>query len=143
MKLLTIFITLLCFASFTTACSEDDNYINSQCSNEVIVSSELYDTAPNDNLNILETEIKDNCLIIKFGSSGCNGDSWEIKLIDSEMIMESYPPQRNIRLSLKNEELCDAYFTKELSFDIRSLQVEGDKVYLNITNSEEQILYEY
>ena len=87
--------------------------------------------------------INDNCLKINFSSGGCNGDTWELKLIDSEDILESYPPQRNLRLSLKNEELCEAYITKELTFDISNLQVDGNKVQLNLTNSDKNILYEY
>ncbi|MDC1539543.1 hypothetical protein N8480_02595 [Flavobacteriaceae bacterium] len=80
---------------------------------------------------------------INFSSSGCNGDTWELKLIDSEDILESNPPQRNLRLSLKNEELCEAYITKELTFDISNLQVDGNKVQLNLTNSDKNILHEY
>ena len=80
---------------------------------------------------------------INFSSSGCNGDTWELKLIDSEDILESNPPQRNLRLSLKNEESCLAYITKELTFDISNLQVNGNKVQLNLTNSDKNILYKY
>jgi len=82
-------------------------------------------------------------LKINFSSSGCNGDTWELKLIDSEDILESNPPQRNLRLSLKNEESCLAYITKELTFDISNLQVNGNKVQLNLTNSDKNILYKY
>jgi hypothetical protein len=64
-------------------------------------------------------------------------------LIDSEAILESNPPQRNLRLSLKNEESCEAIINKEVSFDISKLQVDGKKVLLNIFNSSGQILYEY
>ncbi len=129
---------LICFAF--SACEKDNNIINYQ---DVIVSLNEYNTAPNDLLTINSVEIKENSLIINFSASGCSGDTWEIKLIDSGYIMESNPPQRNLRLSLKNVELCQAYITKELSFNIRDLQVDGNKVYLNITNSGDQILYEY
>ena len=88
-------------------------------------------------------KITENCLKINFSSSGCSGDTWELKLIDSEDILESNPVQRNLRLSLKNEELCLAFITKELSFDISNLQVDGNQVQLNITNSDDEILYEY
>ena len=45
-------------------------------------------------------------------------------------------------ISFKNEELCNAYITKEMTFDISNLQVDGDKVQLNITNCNENILYD-
>lgn len=97
-------------------------------------------------LSLIDLEINDDCLKIKFSSSGCDGKTWETKLIDSVGIMESFPPQRNLRLSLKNEELCLRIVTKELTFDISNLKVDGNQVLLNVSNSNgqsEQILYEY
>ena len=86
---------------------------------------------------------KKNRLKINFSSGGCRGYTWELKLIDSEIILYSNPPQRNLRLSLKNEELCEAYITKELTFNVKKLRVDGNQIILNITNSDDQILYEY
>lgn len=135
---------LILFALFgLMACDCDDDLVSVECELKVQISSELYAEAPNDDLTINSLKIEDNCLKINFSASGCSGDSWELKLIDSEDILESDPPQRNLRLSLKNKELCDAYFSKEISFDISSLQVDGNRVQLNITNSDDQILYEY
>ena len=72
------------------------------------------------------------------------GLGWREELIDSGAVMESAPPQRNIRMVLDNQELCQAVIRKETSFDISSLQVEGtDKVILHLENFEEDILYEY
>lgn len=126
------------------SCSKDDDKENPiKCDLETLISTEQYTTAPSDQLTINSLSINDNCLKINFSSSGCNGDTWELKLIDSEDILESNPPQRNLRLSLKNEESCLAYITKELTFDISNLQVNGNKVQLNLTNSDKNILYKY
>jgi len=126
------------------SCSKnDDNGNSSNCDFETLISAEQYANTPSDQLTVNRLEIDDNCLKINFSSGGCGGDTWELKLIDSGDILESLPPQRNLRLSLKNEELCEAYITKELTFDISNLQVNGDQVQLNITNSDEIILYEY
>ena len=137
-------LTLLFIVGLLTNC--DDNHDIKEpgnCDLNVIVDSDLYKNAPSDNLTINSMEITDDCLTINFSSSGCSGESWEIKLIDSESILESDPPQRNIRLSLKNEELCDAYITKELTFNIANLKVDGNRVILNLLNSDSSILYEY
>lgn len=123
-------------------CNNDDDDSNN-CNQVTIVSSEQYETAPNDQLFINTLEINGDCFKINFSSSGCSGDTWILKLIDSENIMESNPPQRNLRLSLRNEEDCEALITKELTFDINELRVVGNQVLLNITNSDDQILYEY
>jgi hypothetical protein len=130
------------FLLVISACSSDDN-TTSNCDQITIIDSNQYKNSPNDQLTINSLEINDNCLKINFGSSGCSGDTWVLKLIDSEAILESNPPQRNLRLSLKNEEDCEAFITKEITFDINKLQVDGNKVLLNLTNSGDQILYEY
>jgi len=124
------------------ACNNDDDDSNN-CDQVTIVSSEQYETAPNDQLFINTLELNGDCLKINLSSSGCSGDTWNLKLIDSESIMESNPPQRNLRLSLNNEEDCEALITIELTFDVYDLRVDGNKVLLNITNSNDQILYEY
>lgn len=129
--------------AFFGCSSDDDNGNQNSCDSPTIINKNQYATAPSDPLAINSLEINDNCLKINFSSSGCSGETWEVKLIDSEEIMESNPPQRNLRLSLKNQEVCLAIVTKELTFDISNLQVGGNRVQLNITNSEETILYEY
>lgn len=110
---------------------------------ELIINNEEYNNAPNDFVKINSLEIKENFLKINYGAGGCDGDSWELKLIDSEDILESNPVQRNLKFSLKNEELCQAYIIKEITFDISELQTSGNQVLLNITNTDDQILYEY
>lgn len=137
-----LFLTLMVLTILS--CSKDDDNENPvNCDFDTLISTEQYANAPSDQLTINSLEINNDCLKISFSSGGCTGDTWELKLIDSEEILESYPPQRNLRLSLKNEELCEAYITKEFTFDISSLQVDGNKVQLNLTNSDKSILYEY
>lgn len=122
---------------------EKDKFNNIDCDQQILISNPEYKNAPNDPLEINSIEIIEDCLKINFSSGGCNGDTWIVKLVDSEDILESAPPQRNLRLSLENNEECDAYISKEFTFNIKSLQVNGGKVFLNIINSDDQILYEY
>lgn len=135
-------LTLAIIGIAVLSCSDNDDSTN--CDFETLVSAEQYENAPSDQLSITGLEINGNCLKIKFSASGCDGNSWNVKLIDSEQILESNPIQRNLRLSLENNELCAAVPSKTLTFDISELQVlNNNKVYLNITNSVDQILYEY
>ncbi|GGX03644.1 hypothetical protein [Aquimarina muelleri] len=124
------------------ACNSDDSNNTNSCDQLVIISSEQYDES-NGNLSINNLKIEEDCLRINFSSSGCSGDTWEVKLIDSEEILESDPPQRNLKVSLKNEELCQAVITKEITFGISELRVEETKILLNIKNSDDKLLYEY
>jgi len=87
-------------------------------------------------------QILDNCLKIKFGASGCSGSTWVVKLIDEGTLAYTYPASRTLRLSLDNQEMCDAYFGKEISFNIEDLQVQNEnRLMLNISGNF--ILYEY
>jgi len=53
---------------------------------EVIISDTLYKNAPNDHVEIIDMKIEGNCLKIKFSASGCDGSSWNVKLIDSGLV---------------------------------------------------------
>ena len=124
-------------------CKTDIVEPNPECPERVEISDKLFRNGPNDELELLSAEILNDCLIIEFTASGCDGSAWEVKLFDANAIKESYPVQRDLRLSLKNQEICDAVITKTLSFDISPLQLDYDKILLNLTNSGEQLLYEY
>jgi hypothetical protein len=134
---------ILIFMGFATCEPVDHEDLTSTCDQRVIISKILYKTAPSDLLHILSTELIDGCLKIQFATGGCDGSTWQVKLIDSGELLYSDPPQRNLRLSLDNNELCDAYIGKEITFDVKKLQVSGNEVLLNITNSNTHISYKY
>ncbi|TNJ44136.1 hypothetical protein KFZ70_04045 [Tamlana fucoidanivorans] len=140
-RVLTLFLIGITFLSCSN--DDDDNEDSTNCDFKTIISATQYENAPSDELTINSLEINGNCMTINFSAGGCNGNTWEVELIDSGATLKSYPPQRNLRLSLKNEELCEAYITKELTFDISNLQDGGGKVQLNVINSDKSILYEY
>ncbi|MFD2589166.1 hypothetical protein ACFSQJ_19740 [Croceitalea marina] len=124
------------------SCSNDNGDSNN-CEFQTVINDELYRNSPSALLTINDLEISGNCLRIDFSSSGCSGNTWELNLIDSGAILESFPPQRMLRLTLKNEELCEALFTKQLTFDISNLKVDGNTVLLNVEGYEDKILYKY
>ncbi len=136
------FTLALLFLLTAISCEKDDE-TEHDCDGQVIVDSELYKTAPKDYVTINTMEIEGDCLNINFSSSGCSGDSWIVKLVDADVVMESNPPQRNLVFSLKNEELCEAVITKDISFDISTLQIEDGWIFLNVTNTDDRILYEF
>jgi hypothetical protein len=119
-----------------------DTDLSTDCDRKVLISSQEFLNAPADPLSIVSVELTGDYLKIQFASSGCDGSNWEVKLIDSGAVMYSDPPQRNIRLSLKNPEMCEAYIGKSCTFDISDLQLPGNKVLLNLINSGTQVLYE-
>ncbi len=118
----------------------NDSHTN--CDQDVIISQEEYNSAPSHSIFITDMKIENNCLKIKFTTSGCSGNNWVVKLIDQGLVAESFPCQRTLRISLNDLGECEAYFEKEISFNIKDLQIQGDnKVQLNIEGKS--ILYEY
>lgn len=137
----TFALLFLVFAITLTGCSSDDGN-QTNCDFNSVISPQEYENATSAQFMINRLEIVDDCLKINFSSGGCDGNTWKVKLIDSGAILKTDPPQRNLKLQLRNEELCEAYISKEWTFDISNLKVDGNKVQLNITNSDKTILYE-
>ncbi|XLS29859.1 hypothetical protein ACJD0Z_03315 [Flavobacteriaceae bacterium M23B6Z8] len=141
MKTYKLLLVLLMGVSM--ACNGDDDNNFNGCDDGVIISGSEFVNAPSDQLTISNLEITDNCLAITFSASGCSGESWRIKLIDAAEVLDSDPQQRNLRLSLKNDELCDAIITRTVSFDLTRLQLDGNEIILRIANNSSQISYRY
>jgi hypothetical protein len=119
---------------------------NEESYNDVIISKTEYENAPDFPVSIIGLTIVNNCLKIKFSASGCDGSSWNVKLIGLGNYDKSNPPQTTLRLSLDNKEECLAVITKEVSFNLEPLKEyfrhhETNKLYLNILGKG--ILYEY
>ena len=126
------------------ACSDDRaKDLAQNCQSSTLISQEQYESATASSITINSLDIIGDCLKVNFSSSGCNGDKWEVQLIDSGDVLESFPPQRNLKLSLENKEDCQSYITKEITFDVSNLQVDGNQVKLNFPNSEIRVMYEY
>lgn len=143
MKALKLIFGTIIFGLSLASCDKKSDNLSTVCDQTVIISGDKYVTAPSDHYAVTSAELNGDCLKITIAASGCDGSTWDVKLIDSGVILYSNPPQRNLRLVLKNGELCAAYIGKKITFDVKNLQVNGNKVLINITNSGHQILYEY
>jgi len=130
---------LLCLIS-----CEDKKSDHETCENQVIIGNNEYNIVSDDQITISDLVIDENCLKCTISASGCDGNSWIVKLVAREEIIYSDPPQRDLKLSFQNNEVCTAVISKEFSFDITALEVSGtNNVFLNIVNAGEQISYEY
>lgn len=135
-------LALLMIALSLNACEKND-LVSLECDKKVIVNDYQYLNAPSDPVTILESEINGDCLKIKFGASGCNGDNWKVKLVASESVIKTLPPKREVRLSMENEEMCQAYFVKEMTFDVKDLRSSEDKTFLIMVNADTTLLYDF
>ncbi|WP_117884587.1 hypothetical protein [Aureibaculum luteum] len=140
----TVLIGLFCILIFS--CNSDDkSTIDDNCNfiSEIILEDD-FNGINTSNYKITDVELKNDCLEITFGSSGCGPDLWEENLYSVDAFYTVFPLQRALKMKLINEELCLTVFQKTVSFDITPIQIDGQsELQLNIYGWNEQITYEY
>lgn len=139
-KLISKSIGFLLLISVVISCTEKDT-TDIIFDGSVIINSNIYQETITNNYTITSINLNENLLTIKISSSGCSGDSWNGILVDANETLESFPVQRNIKLSLENNEACLAVFEKEFTFDISKLKEGFDQVILNLEGWNSQINY--
>ena len=137
----TILILLVLLISGADFCKKADKIPLTE--KQVIIDDNAFNTYPNDALIISEAKITGDSLQIGFGASCCDGNSWVIKLVGSQEVLYSDPPQRSIRLSFKNNELCMAACGKTVIFDLKPFRVSGGEIIFNLNGWSGQLLYKY
>ncbi len=139
---------LLLFFLLVGCNQKDDDPIqctdSGNCDDCIIINKNLYDQTTTDNYTIQDITINQDCLEITFSASGCDGDTWEIDVIDLGGIAETAVPQRDLKLKLINNEACLAVFTRTISFNLAPLQLKNySAVNLKIADYPTVISYEY
>lgn len=146
MKYLNYISLLICLFTIISACDKpsDEFPVNNNCEKECIISAQEYAAEATYVFSILAASISEDCLEIKFSTSGCDADIWETDLIDANEILESFPEQRRLKLVLENPGECLAVFKKTVSFDIRNLRLgDSGEIILNLQDWDEQLRYKY
>ena len=140
----TVNLLLALVIAFSSSCSDDDTP-QSNCEFETVINNTQYTNANSADLRINNLSIEGDCLLVEYSASGCSGESWELSIIDSGNIAESSPEQRFLRFSFVNPEACLAFFTKQASFDLSTVQIGGNRIILNIEGGgvEETLTYDY
>ncbi|TSE09878.1 hypothetical protein [Aquimarina algiphila] len=141
----TFILLILSLVLFVSCNDSDDNeFVGSKCDQIAIIDHIKYINKESAVLSMERVEINGDCLEVVVGSGGCGGQTWVVELVDANRIAESNPEQRDLRILLKNEELCNAFILKTYSFDLRPIRItNSNKVLLNLEFWDEQILYEY
>ncbi len=107
------------------SCDTETTIIEEPCDGDsIIVDQTIYDATDTSNYTITGVSVLNNCLTITLTSGGCDGNSWEVSLIDSGIQTASIPPMRNLRLSLISNEICLAIAQQSYTFDIGSNESE-------------------
>lgn len=138
---------LVLFGIMFISCSDDDNNIGYVSNCDLIaqvIDEESFQEIETNNYLLINVVLNQNCLEITFGSSGCDGSTWEENLFSKDVLFDALPLQRVVKFELLSQELCAAYFEKTVSFDLIPFQIEGqNQAPLNIEGWEEVIIYQY
>jgi hypothetical protein len=110
---------------------------------QIITQDEFNDLADPE-FSIEVVSINQDCLSISISDSGCSPDNWDINLLTTDAVMESNPPQKNLKVEVLNNEACLAIFQKTKVFDLTPIQNNGDsEIILNIEGWLNPVNYEY
>lgn len=142
------FIIFSSILLFNISCSNNDNNDNNDTSicdkAAQVISDNNFQDIITANYMITNVVLNGDCLSVTISSSGCDGATWQMKLLSSNSIFESFPIQREVKLELDNQEECLAVIQKTISFDLIPFQVdEYHQVVLNIDGWDQSIIYNY
>lgn len=120
------FILSMVSLSLLTSCSEQVVMPLNNCPKY----KELYylesASLKTDPINVMDAKIEDDCLrlTLQYGG-GCREHEVDLILVVPECATPPFPPPAFLISHDANGDLCEAWITKEVSFDISGLQEEG------------------
>ena len=138
------FVLIFLIGTLLISCSTDDNPPNECDATSEVIAEDNFDAINTSNYVVLDVQLNGDCLEITIGSSGCDSNLWVLNLYSTNAFYAIYPIQRAVKIELINNQSCEAFFQKTISFDLTPFQIEKvNKVPLNIEGWNEQIVYEY
>lgn len=138
------FLLTILLSAITVSCITKMEEVPDSDNKIVVLDNILYTKAITNNYTIKSAAVVGDSLVVEVTSSGCSGSSWVFKAFDSEVIAESYPIQRYMRISLDNKELCLAVITKRVSFNLKPVRTTGYQIIvINLDKWVAQLLYSY
>ena len=135
-------IILITFVLVFSCKKDDDNLVSGS---KLLIGKKYFNDYPKDSNMISNAKISGDILTITFSASCCSTEKWITNLVGSETILYSNPPQRDIRLSFRNQNpVCDMFCGKTVQFDITPTKLENtNTIKLNLTGWGSQLIYNY
>ncbi|WP_010178873.1 DUF6970 domain-containing protein [Aquimarina agarilytica] len=110
-----------------------------KCDKSVIIDKKLFESAKSSLVE--KATINGDCLHITFSLLVTQDPVKDVDLIDSGAVLESFPIQRNIKFTVKENLTKPATTSATTSFDLSSLVSPGETVILNLENFDKPISY--
>lgn len=145
MKFTKLSLCLFCFALLflNTKCDNDDE-VETNCGQGIVVDSGFYKSSLSEDFELVNAEIVGNCLTVEISTSGCDGSTWSLVLVDFGIIIQSDPQQRFLKLVFSKEEDCSEVLGQTRIFDLSTIQIEGiNSIILNFDGLRNPLKYDY
>lgn len=137
---------LVCFLLFTfTACKEDPPSTTQDCEKKIVIDDTKYNGAKDESdFSIRNVSITGNCMDVTYNYGGGCGEI-RTELIASEQSVQNTMelPSRFLKLSIDDQDPCEAMITVTESFKISALQNEANQVYIKLHKWDSLITYSY
>jgi hypothetical protein len=127
---------------FLTSC-KSDCIAPDACDEALEQDTHRYENAMTDDFDLSAAEVDGDCLLltVRYGG-GCGTVDFDLVAIKGSRY--SLPPQVPMRLILDDDDPCEAYLSKELSFNLKPLQDQGaGTVMLDLEGWGEMLEYAY
>lgn len=137
-----MFVLIFSFSMLNQACTEDDAEPVATCK-PINISQAAFDDVTTDEFEIAKVVIEDDCLALTINYGGGCGTTSHA-LIAAEAVLYSMPPQRNLFLSLQDDDPCEMLRNETLYYDLHSIQLnELNEIHLHLAGWSEAIIYRY
>lgn len=95
---------------------------------------------------MIDAEIIGDVVKVTIGASGCDGSTWEARLISEGGVIKTNPPKCEVKIEFINKEVCAAVLTKVFVFDLKPLRWSDTKkveIVLTSDKGAKSLLYKY
>jgi len=139
------YLALVLMCSLAISSCSDKEPPSAQCNRAIIVSNTGYDKAKDESdFRIRDVSISGNCMTIEYSYGGGCGDI-ETELVAAENSVQNTMNllYRELKLSIDDNDNCEALITTSEQFDISALQNEGNSTIIRLHKWDEEIIYAY
>lgn len=143
MKTLKLSLILMMCTGILSCGKEDDSTPLEPCDKPAIEDQSRFNGTQTNHYTISTARIYQDCLEVEIRSGGCDGNSWNMELIDSGTVVDSDQVQRYLRISLENDELCEVLVSSKISFNLTPLRRDGKPISFQLEGWDTPLVYEY
>lgn len=134
-----VFLCLFVFVIFS--CSDSEPADSNGICDPIQVNESKFNSQQSPRVDLLEFELKENCLEVKLGVSGCD-DNHTIDMVTDGFLAESLPPQITFDFYDNNLQDCEAYFTIDRSYDLTPIQeIYDGEIIIRFLNNDKFFNY--